>query len=143
MKGQCLCGGVKFEISGEVPDLYQCHCSECRKVTGSSANAATFVNLESFRWISGEELISSFKKDSGYRSDFCSVCGSPVPNPLGDTNKMWVPAGLLEEAEPISVAVHIYMNSSAEWERTAACARQFDESPGLEALNKALQRRNR
>ena len=40
MKGACLCGKVRFEILGEVPNLYQCHCSECRKATGTSANAA-------------------------------------------------------------------------------------------------------
>ncbi|MEB4591355.1 FMN-binding negative transcriptional regulator [Candidatus Thiothrix sp. Deng01] len=40
MKGSCFCGSIAFEISGEIPDLYQCHCSECRKTTGAAANAA-------------------------------------------------------------------------------------------------------
>jgi hypothetical protein len=41
MKGECLCGDVEFEIKGDLPNLYQCHCSLCRKVTGSSA--ATYL----------------------------------------------------------------------------------------------------
>ncbi|PRY63410.1 hypothetical protein B0H98_1085 [Vreelandella songnenensis] len=44
MTGECLCGEVKFEIDGKLPNLYQCHCSLCRKTTGSTANAATFVS---------------------------------------------------------------------------------------------------
>ena len=30
MQGKCLCGGVRFTLSGEIPNLYQCHCSLCR-----------------------------------------------------------------------------------------------------------------
>jgi hypothetical protein len=138
MKGQCLCGIVEFEVIGEIPYLYQCHCSECRKATGSSANAATFVTAENFKWISGEDKISSYRKPSGYRNDFCSVCGSTIPNPLRNTDKVWVPAGLLEESNDLKVAVHLYMGSRASWERTAQDAERYDESPGVDALNTAL-----
>lgn len=48
VKGECLCAEVKFEVDGELPDLYQCHCSLCRKATGSTANAATFVDSAEF-----------------------------------------------------------------------------------------------
>lgn len=36
MKGECLCGNVKFEIEEEIRNFYQCHCSLCRKVTGAA-----------------------------------------------------------------------------------------------------------
>lgn len=143
MNGQCLCGAVKFEVIGEIPNLYQCHCSECRKSTGSSANAATFVHADSFQWIKGEDKISSFRKDTGYRNDFCSKCGSPVPNPLRDTNKIWVPAGLLEETGDLKVVIHLYVNSQASWEKSAQGAEENYESPGIDALNNALQRTSR
>lgn len=140
MKGACLCGKVRFEILGEVPNLYQCHCSECRKATGSSANAATFIPADHFRWLSGEEHITSFKRDSGYRNDFCSTCGSTVPNPLRDSGMYWVPAGLLEETDGYFVATHLHMSSKAQWEETAARAAVYDASPDLMTLNEQLQR---
>ncbi|WP_454106561.1 GFA family protein [Marinobacter sp. MBR-105] len=34
MKGECLCGNVKFAIEEEIRNFYQCHCSLCRKATG-------------------------------------------------------------------------------------------------------------
>src|SRR6202034_265236 len=35
VKGSCLCGAVKYEVTGEPKRFYHCHCSRCRKVTGT------------------------------------------------------------------------------------------------------------
>lgn len=140
MKGECLCGNVKFEIKEEIRNFYQCHCSLCRKVTGSSSSTATFINASAFRWISGESDIRSYKKPSGYRSDFCSVCGSLVPNSLRDSGMMWVPAGLLNEPLTSSkIAVHLHTKSAATWEHDSAeCVRLVGGSESLEQLNNLL-----
>jgi hypothetical protein len=143
MIGKCLCGEIRFEITGEIPNLYQCHCSLCRKVTGTSANAATFINQENFNWLSGKDNIRSFIKETGFRSDFCSTCGSPAPNKLRGTSKYWVPAGLLEETEGLEVVEHIYTNSKAQWDLIGDHGTQHEQMPSLEALNKALQRTSR
>ncbi|AQZ93448.1 GFA family protein [Halopseudomonas phragmitis] len=139
MKGVCLCGEVAFEIEGDLPNLYQCHCSLCRQATGSTANAATFVRQECFRWVAGESRISSFQKPTGYRSDFCSVCGSPVPNVLRDTGWIWVPAGLLSGEIASRVAVHLHLSSAASWEQEAkGCVRLAGGPDSLEALKALL-----
>ncbi|TOP03723.1 aldehyde-activating protein, partial [Vibrio parahaemolyticus] len=49
-----MCGEVSFELSGELPPIYQCHCSLCRKISGSSSNSALIVKASSFKWRSGE-----------------------------------------------------------------------------------------
>ncbi len=140
MIGKCLCGEVQFEIEGETPNLLQCHCSFCRKQSGSSANAATFVDENKFVWKSGLDKVSYFKKDTGFRSNFCSVCGSPVPNQLRDTDKYWIPAGLLEDEDGLEIVAHIYTQSKASWEEITASGKHFDEMPDIESLNKVLQR---
>jgi hypothetical protein len=86
MRGNCLCGKIAFQIIGDLPKLYQCHCSLCRKQSGSSSNSATFVEAARLRWISGQDHIASYVKPTGFRSDFCSHCGSPVPNPVRATS---------------------------------------------------------
>ena len=70
---------IQFEIIGPRPKLSQCHCSLCRKRGGSSSNALIVVDAENFGWLAGERLISSYRKATGFRSDFCAQCGSPVP----------------------------------------------------------------
>lgn len=141
MKGECLCGEVAFEIEGHLGNLYQCHCSLCRKATGAAANAATFVPSARFRWLSGQQTISSFQKSTGYRSDFCTACGSPVPNPLRGKELMWVPAGLLEESFEASVTVHLHLQSAALWDHDGENCLRLDAGPeSLETLEQALKR---
>lgn len=141
MKGECLCGEVAFEIEGDLPNIYQCHCSLCRKATGSTANAASFVDVQAFSWLFGQANIRSFQKLTGYRSDFCSVCGSPVPNKLRDTDLIWIPAGLLDEATASQVAVHLHLSSSAAWAQESDSCVRLDGGPDdLETFNQALQR---
>lgn len=142
MQGQCLCGEVRFEIEGDLPNLYQCHCSLCRKTTGSSANAATLVPAGRFRWTGGEARISSYRRPTGYRSDFCSNCGSPVPNPVGGSGDVWVPAGLLEGEAGARVAVHLHLASRADWDPGIGqgAGIGFDAAADLATLKRALER---
>ena len=141
MKGKCLCGAVEFELDGEIPNLYQCHCSLCRKVTGSSANAAFRIGADQFNWIRGEQLISDYVTDTGFKSQFCSMCGSPLPNLTGDDSAYWVPVGLLEDSAEIELVAHLFVGSRAAWDVVAAGAEHFDEMPDSEALDRLLQRR--
>jgi len=139
MRGECLCGQVRFEILGRVPDLYQCHCSLCRKQGGAASNAATIVAAENFRWVAGAEAIGSWVKDTGFRSDFCSRCGSTVPNPFRDHPYVWVPAGLLEADARPAVRAHLYVGSRAAWDTIAASGVQYETMPPLAELLALLQ----
>ena len=118
MRGKCLCGEVEFEVQAPPRRLYQCHCSLCRKQSGAAANAAFVVQNKQLRWLSGETLVHSYVKPTGFRSDFCIRCGSPVPNRIGSTSYVWVPAGLLEDSGTLEIAVHLFIGSKASWEPT-------------------------
>lgn len=137
MIGKCLCGAVQFKIK-TVPNLYQCHCSQCRRQSGTFSNVATLVNKDDFSFISGEEKITKFKLADGFTSHFCSICGSPVPNQLRDTDKVWVPAGALPGEMDSKVVVHIYTGSKAAWENEISCGKQYDEMPDFETLYNLL-----
>lgn len=131
MRGHCLCGQVEFEIEGSRFNLYQCHCSLCRRQGGSLASAATIVSGEKFRWLRGVEFISSWKKASGFRSDFCSSCGSPVPNPLRNLPYFWIPAGLLEDGSGLKIIAHLCVASKADWDTSPLQGACYDELPNL------------
>lgn len=133
-EGQCLCGAVKFSIKGTNLGLYQCHCSECRKITGSNANSSVIVPETLFSWVEGEEKITSYTHSSGYRSDFCSSCGSPAPNKIKNKPLFWVPAGALSQSALLEVKAHICISSKAAWETSDLTGTQYNEVPSFEKL---------
>ena len=140
MRGKCLCGAIEFELNGDVPNLYQCHCSLCRKVTGSAANAAFRIAADQFDWISDSSEIREFVTESGFKSHFCASCGSPVPNLTSNDSAYWIPVGLLEETGELELVAHLYVASKAAWDVIAEAGEQFDEMPDTEVLERLLQR---
>lgn len=140
MQGKCLCGAVRFEIVGQLPKLYQCHCSKCRKVSGSASNTAMIVKADQFQWHSGYKSISSYETPSGFKSEFCRQCGSPVPNKARNGNMYWVPVGLLEDPLDSEVVMHVYTGSKASWDNSLAVdtAAQYDEMPEFGELMQKL-----
>jgi hypothetical protein len=131
MRGQCLCGSVSFEVSVAAPRLYQCHCSLCRKQGGSASNTAAIVGAGNFRWLGGQAQVSSWVKETGFRSDFCAICGSPVPNPLRGTSYYWVPAGLLDDDRDLEIRAHFYVDSKASWDAIAPQGIRHAQAPAL------------
>ncbi len=130
IQGSCLCGGVRFEISGNVSAIGQCHCSLCRKVSGTASNSALLTARASLRWTQGEELTQIYTRPTSWTTTFCRVCGSPLPLPHPNGKLFWVPAGLLDDDPDTRVEQHIYVGSKAPWDEIAGTAPQYkDEAP--------------
>ncbi len=127
MTGSCVCKKVKFAVLSEITTLYQCHCSLCQKQTGTAAVTACFVDTEHFKWLSGEQEITSYAKESGYRSDFCRYCGAAVPNVFRSGVKVWVPAGALDNSLSAEITHHIFVSSKAPWDNIGGDANQHME----------------
>jgi hypothetical protein len=137
MQGSCLCSEVKFEITGKVPNLYQCHCSLCRKVSGSASSSAFIIEASSFKWVQGVECISKYSKPTGYSSHFCSKCGCSVPNNFMGSY-YWVPAGLLDGNPEIKVVAHLHISSKSHWDVPPVHGVQYESAPPLNMLVEAL-----
>lgn len=129
MKGECNCGSVQFEVTTEPTGVYICHCSICRRHTGTNGNAVIVTAQENFRWLSGEEKISTWEKPGhDWQIWFCSTCGSQLP---GDNDKStkFVPAGLLlDDNEELKVIHHIWVDSKASWDEIGDNGKQHPEA---------------
>lgn len=139
MRGQCLCGAVEFEVIDPPTKIYQCHCSLCRKQSGAACNAAFIVRQDRLVWHAGQALVSSYTKPSGFRSDFCSRCGSPVPNRVRDTSYVWIPVGLLDGSAPFEIAMHLHVGSKAAWEPAPSGGAVYQHAPEPAEFFKALR----
>lgn len=125
--GSCLCGGLKYEILASNGEIYQCHCSICRKATGSSANANLVVRRDDFRWSSEPESLEHYKVTDTWTAAFCAVCGSKAPCIDSDNDIYYVPAGGLEDDARFQVVKHIYVGSKAKWDEIGGSAEKKDK----------------
>ena len=117
MKGSCLCGTVTYEVAGEAKRFYHCHCSRCRKATGTGHASNLFVQPAALRWLSGEEQIRTFKVPEAKRftNQFCGICGARLPRQPQDTDTVVIPAGSLDNEAPIAPEARIFTGSRANW----------------------------
>jgi hypothetical protein len=78
IEGGCLCGGVRFRISGKLGPAGFCHCKQCQRASGSAFAANAPVRARYFALAAGEELVSEYESSPGKYRAFCRRCGSPV-----------------------------------------------------------------
>ena len=125
IQGSCLCGAVRFEIDCAVGPFELCHCSRCRKVSGSAYLTWLTVRREDFRFLQGQDLIRTYERPvrespPPYDTSFCTRCGSQLPNPSRTQEPCFeIPAGALDDDPRIRPDKHIYVEFKAPWDHIA------------------------
>ena len=93
INGSCLCGSVRYDIDGPFEVMSHCQCSMCRRNHGAAFATFVSVPLSGFRWVIGEDQISTFQSSNYGKRNFCSQCGSITPVVEPDTGVVFCPAG--------------------------------------------------
>lgn len=128
--GECLCGSCRYVITGQKPKaMYLCHCSRCRKETGTIHGANVFFHDAQLLWERGEEFINLFNlKNTRKERAFCRICGSPLPR-QNEKGYILLPAGSLENDTVLEPTAHIFYASRSSWEDKTKNLPYFDELP--------------
>ena len=117
VRGSCLCGAVAYEARLPLAKFVNCHCSRCRKATGSACSANAYVLPGAFRWTRGAEVVKRFDlpQARSFATSFCSRCGSPVPHATRSRREIIIPAGSLDNDPGVKPSAHLHWGSRAEW----------------------------
>jgi hypothetical protein len=130
LTGRCPCEGARFEITGKLGPAIYCHCSMCRRASGSSFATNASVRKENFRILDGGELIKEYESSPGSRRAFCSNCGSPLYKTFADIPSIRrVRLGTLDNAEGVKSVAHIWTGSKSDWFEITDDLVQFEEEP--------------
>jgi len=128
--GSCSCGAVRFEVDGDFERFYLCHCTRCRKDTGSAHGANLFSSTARLKWLSGEDQVRFFNlPNTRHRNSFCSTCGSALPDVQMDGTLLKVPAGSLDTDVHIRPDAHIFVSSKANWDEALEKVPRVDRLP--------------
>lgn len=128
--GSCLCGACQYEICSKGDnEQFFCHCSRCKKETGTVSGANVFFDDATLNWLKGESSVKHFKLQ-GTRKErsFCVHCGSAMPWVPAD-NHVVLPAGSLDKADELNPTAHLFYASRTEWEKKMDDIPSFDSLP--------------
>lgn len=136
----CLCGKIRYQLSGTPIILFHCHCSRCRK---AHATYATFMRAryDDFAWMCGEQLLSEFESMNDNHRYFCSNCGSPMPAIYETQDRVSIPAGTLDDDPGIRPLVHLFAAYKPAWYEIADGLAEFDELAPREFYVEAFGRK--
>lgn len=116
MYGRCLCEGVRFEVRIRAGAVYYCHCSQCRRASGSSFATNAAVAARDLVITAGRELIKAYSSSPGKHRNFCSRCGSPLYSEyVDDPETVYLRIGTLDDNGELSACAHIHTASRASW----------------------------
>jgi hypothetical protein len=130
VRGSCLCGGIRYEISGKLYDARNCHCSMCRKAQGAAFRSRATVRSADFHLLSGGDLLTFFQSSPGNHRGFCRVCGSPIVSKFdAHPSILGLPLGPLDDDPGVRPQMHVHVASKAPWFAITDDLPQFPEGP--------------
>lgn len=131
MKGSCVCGTVTYEITPPFTIFQYCHCSRCRKFTGSAFAPNLFVPPARFRWLQGEAEVGRFEHPEAkyFATCFCKRCGSSLPWAVQGGVNVVVPVGTLDEDPGLKPQQNLFWGSKASWFESPCVLPKHDSLP--------------
>jgi len=114
--GSCLCKRVTYEITGELTDVLNCHCSMCRKLHAAAFRTRAKVATRDWTTLSGEAFIKFYESSPGEYKGFCSECGSSLFTKFdANPDVLGFPLGTLDTDPKVKATRHVFVGSKAPW----------------------------
>ncbi len=115
--GGCLCGGVRYEVSGPLLRAGHCHCSRCRRHSGTAVCTQARARAEHFKLLRGTDLLRVYRTPGHASKVFCAVCGSSLFGgewPEGE--EVSIRLGSFDGDPGIRPQYHLFVDSRAVWD---------------------------
>lgn len=112
--GSCLCGSVKYSITGKVGEIVHCHCQTCRKAHSAAFSSVAAVADIDFK-LDGSDHLKSFESSPGKKRYFCSNCGSQIYAKRDGTQHVILRLGCLDDDPQSNEKNHIWVSQKASW----------------------------
>lgn len=115
--GSCLCGGIRYQFDGGVTRIGLCHCSMCRKASGTAYAANAPVPRTAFQLLQGAELLKAYASSPGKQRWFCANCGSPIYSESANyPDLVRIRLGSLDGPAGHVPDYHYQLSAKADWD---------------------------
>ncbi len=114
-KGSCDCGGIQFEVHGELTDLTACHCTQCQKTHGNFAfysraqkGTIELIHATGLKWYKSSEIA---------RRGFCNQCGASVFFERHEASHIAIAASMLDQPTGLKISHHVHTDTACDYYR--------------------------
>ena len=109
-----MCGAVRYCVEDRFLYALNCHCSQCRKATGSAFKPLAGIERDRFRVVEGAQALLIFGEENGHDAR-CGRCGSLLYSVVREGQYVHVAMGSLIDDPSIRPTAHIFVGSKAPW----------------------------
>jgi hypothetical protein len=126
LEGKCYCGAVNYLVADEFLYAANCHCSDCRRATGSAFKPFAGIKRDKLAVTAGEDNLMIFGDENG-NNTHCRVCGSLLYSVVSEGAFVHVAMGTLVDDPTIRPTKHIFVGSKAPWFTITDDLPQYEE----------------
>lgn len=112
-RGGCLCGGVRYEVTGPLRGVWACHCSQCRRTSGNFV-AATQCRRDDLVLLSTEPL-AWYRSSPAAERGFCTRCGGNLFWRPDGRDVISIMAGTLEPPTGLSIERQMHADDKSDY----------------------------
>jgi len=127
LSGRCLCGSVHYAVKDEFVYALNCHCSNCRRATGSAFKSFAGIERNKLGITQGQGDLLIFGDENAAHDVHCKICGSLMFSVVREGEFVHVTLGTLSDAPSIRPTAHIFVGSKAPWYSITDQLPQHDE----------------
>lgn len=125
LSGRCFCGAVRYKVDDAFLYAFNCHCSNCRRVTGSAFKPFAAIEATCLTLIAGADRLLIHGEGAAH-DVHCGVCGSFLYSMLDHGKRAHVAMGTLIDTPSIRPGAHIFVGSKAPWYDITDTLPQFE-----------------
>ena len=114
LSGQCFCGAVHYAVADAFRYAANCHCSNCRRTTGSAFKPFAGIARDKLRVTKGADNLMVYGEENG-NDTHCKTCGSLLYSVVRAGAFVHVAMGTLTDDPAIRPSAHIFVGSKAPW----------------------------
>ena len=129
LAGRCLCGTVEYRVSDAFEYALNCHCSECRRTTGSAFKPLAGIKRNQLHLVEGKDSVLIRGSVASAHDVHCAKCGSILYSVVREGEYVHVAMGTLVDEPMIRPSMHIFVGSKAKWHQITDDLPQFDGFP--------------
>jgi hypothetical protein len=129
LTGRCMCGGVEYTVADAFRYAMNCHCSNCRRATGSAFKPFAGIERNQLRIARGWEAVSIYGDEEAAHDVHCATCGSLLYSVVREGTYVHVAMGTLIDDPTIRPSMHIFVGSKAKWHQITDNLPQYEAFP--------------